>query len=135
MIGSPSLRRSLILTAAAFGSVLAIHAPANAADARACFFANNLSNWTYADEHTLYLRVGVSDIYQLKLLAACPDLRSVEHIGIETRGGSSNICSGLDVTVLAPRSESDTGQTHCMATDLRKLSREEAKALPAKVRP
>ena len=53
------------------------------AAARQCFFANDLSNWTADDKGgVVYLRIGVSDVYEVKLLGACPDLRWAERIGI-----------------------------------------------------
>ena len=105
------------------------------APAQACFFADQLSSWKEAGDDVVNLRVGVGDIYQLKLLGSCPDLRYAEAIGIETRGGSRHICSGLDVTLVVPSSVTHTVPRRCMATSLRKLSPEEAKALPRGQRP
>ena len=100
---------------------------------RSCFYARQLSNFAAAGEQTLNLRVGVRDYYQLKLLGRCTELPWAEMIGLETRGGSEFICSGLDVVVLVPRPGG--GRERCMATDLRKLTPEEVKALPSKEKP
>ena len=101
---------------------------------RSCFYSRQLSSFAAAGEQTLNLRVGVGDYYQLKLLGRCTELPWTEVIGLETRGGSDYICSGLDVTVLVPR-QGAGGRERCMATDLRKLTPEEVKALPPKQKP
>ncbi len=101
---------------------------------RSCFWARNLDSWSAgADQSTVNLKVGVHDYYQLKLLGPCPEIDWTQTIGIESRGGGSWICSGLDVTLIMPRH--GIGPERCPATSLRKLSREEAKALPPKQKP
>ena len=114
----------------------ALAGPAAAAPAaHQCFFANQLSSWTAAGDSTVNLRVGVNDFYQLQLLGPCPDLKWAESIGIKTRGGSDNICSGLDVELIVPSTVTHTVPQRCMATSLRKLSPDEAAALPRKQKP
>ena len=131
-----SLSSASMLTAAAAAATLLIAAgPAAAAEPRACFFSNELSNWREVGDRQVNLRVGVRDVYELKLLAPCQDLRYAESIGIETRGGSSSICSGLDVNLIVPSSVTHSIPQRCMATSLRKLSKDEARALPPKERP
>lgn len=129
-------RIGLALITACFGLATALGAPASAAtDGKACFFANQLSSWKEAGDKTVNLRVGVGDIYQLTLIAPCPDLPYAEAVGIETRGGSSTICSGLDVSLVLPRGVAQAGPQRCMAASLRKLTPEEIRALPRKERP
>lgn len=130
------IRRAALATlAAASALVLTGAAGAQQSPPRACFFASQLSNWTDAKNGLVYLRVGVNDVYELKLLGSCPDLAWAETIAIETRGGSSSICSGLDVNIIVPRQTTHTVPLRCMGSDLRKLSPEEARALPPKLRP
>ncbi len=104
------------------------------APARSCFFSRQLSSFSAAGEKTLNLRVGVNDYYQLKLLGRCTELPWTQVIGLQTRGGSDFICSGLDVTVIVPRPGGGAPE-RCMATSLRKLTPEEVKALPPKQKP
>ena len=99
--------------------------------AQACFYARNVSSWAATDRHTINMRVNVHDYYQLKLLGDCADIDFSQRIGLESRG-SDWICSGLDVTVIAP---SPIGPQRCAATGLRKLSPEEVAALPPKQKP
>ncbi len=134
------LVRSSLVTAAIAAAVLgalAVQAASArpARPARACFFASQLSSWKEVGDRTVNLRVGVNDVYQLQLLSRCPDLRYAEAVGVETRGGSSQICSGLDVNLIVPSSVTHSIPQRCMATSLRKLSRDEAKALPRGEKP
>ena len=131
------LLRSLAIGAALACAVAsaAAAAPPQPQAARACFYQRQLSSWAVSGDDKVNLKVGVHDYYQLKLLGSCPDLRWTETLGLETRGGSDFICSGLDVTVIVPRSETHTVPMRCAATSLRKLSPEEVTALPPKEKP
>jgi hypothetical protein len=106
-------------------------AAAPAPQSRACFHPTNVSGFRAPDDKTVYVRVGVRDVYQMEMLAACPEIDWTEHIGIRTRG-SEWICSGLDVDLISP---SSIGPHLCAVKVLRKLTPEEAKALPAKSKP
>ena len=129
--------KSWILVAAAL-AVSAVAAPqatlaaAKKGDAEQCFFSRNISSWSDAGKDTVNLRVGVNDYYQLKLLGSCPDIDWTQSIGLESRG-SDWICSGLDVTVIVPRTT--IGPQRCDATSLHKLSPAEVAALPKKQKP
>jgi hypothetical protein len=101
---------------------------------QACFYSRNISSWAPgADRRTIYLRVHVNDIYQLTLLGDCPNIDWVNGIGLEHRG-SSWICTGLDAEVLAPQ-PGGVPALRCPVTSIRKLSKEEASALPPKQHP
>ena len=134
MIPSPAVLRTLAFCAAATAGVLACSAPAQA-ETRQCFPARMLSSWNDAGDGMVYLRVGIRDFYELKLAGSCTDLPFAETIGLETRGGSSFICSGLDVNIIVPSGVTHTIAQRCMGASLRKLSAEEAKAIPSKHRP
>jgi hypothetical protein len=98
---------------------------------RACFHASNVSGFRAPDDKTVYVRVGVRDIYQMEMMGSCPQIDWAEKIGIRTRG-SEFICSGLDADLISPTS---IGPQRCPVRMLRKLSPEEAKALPPKSKP
>src|SRR5476649_2487808 len=127
-------RIGLALIPVGLGLAAALAGPAAAAG-KECFFASQLSSWKEAGDKTVNLRVGVGDVYQLKLIAPCPDLPYAEAVGVETLGGSSTICSGLDVSLVLPHGVAQAGPQRCMATSLRKLSPEEVRALPRKEMP
>lgn len=137
-ISTASVALGLACAAAVLSPSAAFAASPGAASAppgaRSCFFARQLSNFTAVGEQTLNLRVNLHDYYQLKMLGRCTDLPWTEVIGLETRGGSDFVCSGLDVVVIVPRHGAG-GHDRCMATELRKLTPEEVKALPPKQKP
>jgi hypothetical protein len=127
---------SLAASAALAGAPASSAEPAPApAKAKTCFEASQLTSWREAGDRTVNLRVGVNDVYQLKLLNSCPDLPFAEAIGIETTRGNHWICSGLDVNLIVPGTVTHTIPQRCMATSLHRLSPEEAKALPPKEKP
>ena len=126
-----------LATAASLAAISAHAAPAapSGKAPRACFYARNISGWREAGDRDVYLRVGVNDIYHVRLLTSCPDLRFAEAIGLTTRGGSDFVCSGLDVEITVPSTVTHTVPQRCMATELHKLSPDEAKTLPKGQRP
>ena len=130
----PSLPIAVAIAAAALTST-AMAAPASSHADRACFYSRNLSSWSSDGRDTVNLRANVHDFYQLKLLGPCPDLTFAETIGLQTRGGSDFICSGLDVTLIVPSGVTHTIPQRCMGSSLRKLTAEEAAALPPKQKP
>jgi hypothetical protein len=76
------------------------------------------------------IRVGVHDVYQLKLLGASPDIDWTETIAVVARGGSF-ICSALDATVVVP---SNLGPQR-YGSSIRKLDPAEIADLPKKQKP
>ena len=129
-----ALKTTLIAAGLAAASLaLAGSAQAKPHAGQACFPANSLENFAAVGRDTLNIRVNLHDYYQLKLLGACTDLPYANTIGLETHG-SSFICSGLDATVIVPSTAGGPPQ-RCMATVLRKMSREEIQSLPPKQRP
>jgi hypothetical protein len=98
---------------------------------RACFLASNVSGFRAPDDKTVYVRVGVRDIYQMQMLGSCPQIDWAERIGIRTRG-SEWICSGLDADLISPTS---IGPQPCAVRVMRKLTPAEVAALPPKSKP
>ena len=102
---------------------------AHAADAakpkpqRSCFWSRDVSSWSAADERTVYIRVGVKDIYRLDLLGTCPDIDWNWKMGLSSHG-SSSICS-----------RGPLGPQRCPVKTITKLTPEQAAALPPKQRP
>ncbi len=103
-------------------------------DGKSCFYSRNISSWAPVDRSTLNIRVTLNDVYQLKLLGDCPNLDWVNRIGLEHHG-SSWICSGLDAELLVPQTGGGIPALRCPVTSIRRLSKEEAAALPAKQHP
>lgn len=121
---------ALLLTAVGVPAVQAADAPA-AKPKRQCFFASNVNSFSAPDEDTVNVRVGVKDVYQLALLTRCTDVDWNHEIAIVSRGGS-NICSGMDATIVT---KGPFGPQRCAVKTVRKLSPEEVAALPSRARP
>ena len=103
------------------------------AGAQACFYSRDVSSFAPVDRSTINIRVHASDVYQLKLLGDCPNIDWVNGVGLQHQG-SPWICSGLDAEILAPQPGGGI-PLRCPVTSIRKLSKEEAKALPPKQHP
>ena len=101
--------------------------------AQACFYSRDISSWAPVDRSTVNIRVSVNDIYQLKLLGDCPNIDWVNDIELQRRG-SPWICSGLDAELLV-RQPGGGIPLRCPVSTIRKLSKEEASALPPKQHP
>lgn len=121
----------LLLASVATGASADEAKPKTDAAPRQCFWTRSINGFNAVDDHTVNLRVGVKDVYQLELLQPCNDIDWASKIAIQSRG-SSWICSGLDATVIAP---SPIGPQRCMVKTVRKLTPEEVAALPAKAKP
>lgn len=98
---------------------------------RACFHSRNINNFTIPDDRTVYLRVGVSDIWRLDLMSNCPELTFRRNLSF-TRSGVGMICSPLDMTI---RFNQRGARRVCPVSAMRRLTPEEAAALPRGVRP
>jgi hypothetical protein len=123
------------LAALALGACTAETATTSAVAAdtgRQCFFVRNIDSFKVVDNRTVYLRVGVNDIYRIELFDSCPEARFTEGLAIRSRGGGSTICSPLDAELVAP---SPTGPRTCLLNDIRKLTPQEVATLDPKARP
>lgn len=135
------MMKTLMAVGGALTAVFALAAahPASAADRpaekagakRACFFTGNVSSFSAADDHTVYVRVGVKEVYRLDLFAPCPDIDWTWKIGLVSHG-SDWICSPMDATIIA---HGPTGPQRCEVNKVTRLTPEEVAALPRKARP
>ena len=104
----------------------------SAAAHRKCFFASQVNNFQAIDENTVYIKVGVRDVYEMKMFTPCRDVDWAQRIALTSHGGSS-ICTGLDADIIAP----GFGERphRCQVRDIRLLTPQEVAALPPKARP
>jgi hypothetical protein len=96
-----------------------------------CFFTRNADGFAAPDDKTLYVRVGVRDVYQFEMFGTCLDMDWSQKIALVSRA-SSSICTGMDADVVT---RSPIGPQRCPVRSVRKLTPEEVKALPPKARP
>jgi hypothetical protein len=105
--------------------------PAKPPSKNQCFFTRNADGFAAPDEKTLYVRVGVRDVYQFEMFGTCQDLDWNQRIALVSRAGSS-ICTGMDADVVT---HSPIGPMRCPVRSVKKLTPDEIKALPPKSRP
>jgi len=108
-------------------------APGQLADAapRQCFRTQDVHGFAAQDETVVNVQVGVRDVYRLELVSPCRDVNWAQGVALRSRGGSS-ICTGLDAELIVP---SPIGPTTCPVRTVRRLTPEEAAALPSRARP
>jgi hypothetical protein len=98
---------------------------------RACFFTRNADGFAAPDDKTLYVRVGVRDVYKFEMFGTCPDIDWNQRLALVSRA-SSSICTGMDAEVIT---HSPIGPQRCPVRSVQKLTPEEVAALPPKARP
>jgi len=100
--------------------------------ANRCFLQRNINGFAAPDDRTLYVRVGVKDVWRLDLTNNCTGLTFRNNLGLEARPASPWICSPLDATVVFRQ----TGMSQrCPIIGLRQLTPDEIAALPKRDRP
>jgi hypothetical protein len=103
-----------------------------AQSANQCFLSSSVDGFNAPDDHTVYIRAGVKDVYRLDLMSDCIGLKFRNDIGLERSPGSSWICSPLDAQIVYR----DVGMPErCPVTAIHKLSADEITALPKGDRP
>lgn len=130
MIRQTFAAAALVLTLP-LGSAFAQDAAKPAPAKRQCFFASSVNNYSAVDDRTVNVRVGVKDVYELKLFTRCPDIDWSHKIALVSRGGSS-ICDGFDATIIV---DSAIGPRRCQVDKVRKLTPQEVAALSSKAKP
>jgi Family of unknown function (DUF6491) len=131
------MKAPLLLAAAALGLAGAAHAatPAAAAPAKPvsqCFFSRDWAGWRAPDDHTLYLRVNVRDIYQVDLVGGSSSLLWPDsHLISEVRG-SDSICNPIDLDL---KVANDHVVEPLFVKSLTKLTPEQVAAIPKKFLP
>jgi hypothetical protein len=96
-----------------------------------CFFTRNADGFAAPDDKTLYVRVGVRNVYQFEMFVPCQDMDWNQRIALVSRA-SSSICTGMDAEVVT---HSPIGTLRCPVRSVRKLTPEEIAALPPRARP
>ena len=99
-----------------------------------CFYVRDVNNFTAPDEETVYLRVGVSQVYRLKLFAQCLDVDWVHHLALFTHSDPW-VCEGRGLNVDVGVRQIGLGRQRCPVDDVRKLTPQEVAAIPTRDRP
>ena len=95
-----------------------------------CFYRRNINGFSAPNDRTLYIRVGVHDIFRLDLMSDCTGLTFREDIGISDEpGGDPFICSPLQATITYREGGI---RDRCPVTAMHRLTPEEIAAIPKK---
>ena len=129
---SLALAATLTLAASA-GSQQAPAKPA-AKPAQSCFWVHDVDGFNAPDDQTLYIRVGIRQVYKLTLFGNCMDISWVQHIGLVTHG-MNNVCEGTNPDVDVIDREVGVGRERCPVSAVQKLTPDQVAALPKGQRP
>ena len=128
---TPISRTVAVALTAAAG--LALAAPAAFADDQSpCFFVSQWRGWKAPNPHTLLLRVSRS-VYEADLTGDTPLLRDPSTHLVSRFHGTSSVCNPLDLQLEV--ADSIGMSEPLIVRHLRKLSPEEAAAIPPKFQP
>lgn len=99
-----------------------------------CFASNQWKSWSAGPSgDTLYLRVNLRDVYEVSLTPGSRARKTPGYFLVNQVRGSSWICSATDLDLTI---SDDLGfRQPLIARSMRKLSTEEAAAIPPKFRP
>ncbi len=135
----PRLSNSLVVLALAAELVLVVtpRAALAAADPPVersdCFYVNQIRGSRPLDDRTVLFRVNTSDIYRLEFAHSCPDLTLPRpKLIIVPFGGVGLICHAIDIDVKVGEQGPGFIPMGCIAKSLRKLTPDEAAAVPKK---
>lgn len=132
--------RSLIAIAAAAPLMAATafaQAPTDPARSKInqCFYSNQFEGFRAINDHAFYMRVNINDIYRIDLAQSCPEL-TYPDVRLDTVvRGSSLICGPLDWDLRVAQNGPGGFSTPCIVSGQTRLSKEEAAAIPRKLRP
>jgi hypothetical protein len=99
-----------------------------------CFYSRDWNGWKASpDGKSIYIRVGVRDLYRLDFSHSCSAAQGVGvHLVTRVRG-SSLICNPIDLDLKV--SDGRGFATPCIVSGITPLSAEDAAALPKNLRP
>jgi hypothetical protein len=92
-----------------------------AATARQCFPASQVTGYSMAGPSAVSVQVGANRFYHLELSGYCPNVDRARGIALQTTGGGSWICSGLDAELIVP--DPVMGPQRCFVTAVHPISR------------
>jgi hypothetical protein len=93
-----------------------------------CFARREIAGFRAPNDRTVYVRVGVSDVYRFDLMGDCAGLSFREDIGLQSvPGGDPWICKPIQATVVY---REQGIPSVCPVSAIHKLTPEEFAALP-----
>lgn len=97
-----------------------------------CLYVRNINGFNAPNDHTIYVRSSVSDIWRIDLMTDCIGLSFKQGFRLRSAGGDPWICEPIQAEV----SLRDIGMPQrCPVSGLHKLTPDEIAALPRRDRP
>jgi hypothetical protein len=97
-----------------------------------CLYVHNINGFNAPDDHTVYVREGVNEVWRLDLMTDCVGLSFKQAFRLRSAGGDPWICEAIQAEV----SIRDVGiPQRCPVSGLHRLTPEEVAALPKRFRP
>jgi hypothetical protein len=97
-----------------------------------CLLTRNIDSFDAIDDHTVYVRASVDQIWRLTLINDCLELPFRLSIGVERAGGDPWICKPIQATVVT---RGVAVPHRCPVVGLHRLTPDEVAALPKGVKP
>jgi Family of unknown function (DUF6491) len=96
-----------------------------------CFWTRNVTSFAAPDDHTVYIRVGVRDVYKFDLMVPCLDIDWNQRLALVSTSGS--VCDRMDAEIVSHAQ--GLGRQRCPISHMHKLTPEEIAALPKRAKP
>jgi hypothetical protein len=105
------------------------------AKANQCFRSSDWQGYRAINDRSFYVRVNINDIYRIDLAQTCPEL-TYPDVRLDTvvRGGNL-ICGPLDWDLRVRENGVGGVSTPCIVSAQTRLTKEEAAAIPPKLKP
>jgi hypothetical protein len=100
-----------------------------------CFYANQWEGWKAANDHVMYVRVNMHDVYRIDFASSCHEMTWSDAHLITTFRGSDSVCTPLDLDIKVSDGGPGGIPEPCIASGITQLSPEEAAAIPKQFRP
>ncbi len=127
------LSAAMVLALGPAGSLVQAQ-PKAAANTAQCFLSRDWGSWRgSADSRSIFVRVGMSQVFRLDLSGACETLQRPNARLITTLRGGPWICSPLDLQLQV--SDSPGIAVPCIVRGITRLTPDQVAALPKAARP
>ena len=101
--------------------------------AQQCFRISQMEGHRVADNRTLYVGAGRSDVYRLDMSGAClAGASRSDPLVVESTAGSNVVCGPLDINL---RLADSGGGPSCIIKHITRLTPDEVAALPPNLKP
>ena len=127
---------SSLLCLSALSAALAVAGPSQAARAPGqCFRISDTGGWRVTpDARTMYMKVGINQVYEVRLRASCPALKRIG-IHLVHKVQTDTVCTPMDFDLRVADNGVPMAPISCLVADYRLMSPAEVAALPPKLRP